>query len=118
MRADFEEYESEHNKYGFSVAEVKRDLNDIAKIQILNCQYLPNFVFAPDDIIVVVGQNGLVTNIMKYLESQAVIGVNPDTTRWDGALLPFKPQEALKIVIETIKGKRQIEEVMMAKARV
>jgi hypothetical protein len=42
---------------------------------------LDRFLFEPDDIIVVVGQDGLVANTAKYLANQPVIGINPDPGR-------------------------------------
>lgn len=45
------------------------------------------FLFAPDDIIVVVGQDGLVANVAKYLDGQPVIGIDPDPTRNAGVLV-------------------------------
>lgn len=47
---------------------------------------LDRFLFAPDDIVVVVGQDGLVPNTAKYLSGQLVIGVNPDAQVNDGVL--------------------------------
>mgnify|MGYP003299065223 CR=1 FL=1 len=41
---------------------------------------LSRFLFGPEDIIVIVGQDGLVANAAKYLDGQPVIGVNTDTT--------------------------------------
>ena len=35
------------------------------------------FVFGPEDVIVAVGQDGLVANVAKYLDGQPVIGVDP-----------------------------------------
>jgi hypothetical protein len=90
----------------------------VANIQMLDRAYLPNFLFAPEDIVVVVGQDGLVVNTLKYLDGQPVIGVNPDPSRWDGVLLPFTPKDAARIVRETLEGRRKTESVSMAKARV
>ena len=39
---------------------------------------LPRFLFEPGDIIVVVGQDGLVANVAKYLDGQVVVGINPE----------------------------------------
>lgn len=47
---------------------------------------LDRFVFENDDVLVAVGQDGLVANVAKYLDGQPVIGVNPDPTRYDGVL--------------------------------
>ncbi len=38
---------------------------------------LDRFRFSPDDIVVAVGQDGLIPNVAKYLSGQPVIGVNP-----------------------------------------
>ena len=59
------------------------------RYQVIDRGFLPNFVFAADDIVVALGQDGLVANTMKYLDGQPLVGVNPDTARWDGVLLPF-----------------------------
>jgi NAD kinase len=118
LGGDFDEYQAEHDQYGNSVQSVRRGIEELGNIQDLDRKYLPNFIFAPDDIVVVVGQDGLVANTIKYLEGQPVVGVNPDTGRWDGILLPFVPADAAKIVAETAAGKRKIEEITMARARV
>jgi NAD kinase len=45
------------------------------------------FLFAPEDIIVAVGQDGLVANVAKYLDGQRVLGVNPAPDQYDGVLV-------------------------------
>lgn len=52
---------------------------------------LDRFLFAPDDAVIVVGQDGLVANVAKYLKGQPVVGVNPDPERYDGVLCRHKP---------------------------
>ncbi|MQY09093.1 diacylglycerol kinase catalytic domain-containing protein [Actinomadura macrotermitis] len=49
---------------------------------------LDRFLFAPDDLVVVAGQDGLVANVAKYLDGQPVIGLNPDPARNPGVLVP------------------------------
>src|SRR5260370_3523442 len=53
---------------------------------------LATFLFAPDDVVIVVGQDGLVPNVAKYLDGQLTIGVNPDPQRYDGILCPHPPE--------------------------
>lgn len=55
---------------------------------------LDRFLFAPDDLVVAVGQDGLVANVAKYLDAQAVIGINPDPARNPGVLVPHTPEAA------------------------
>ena len=52
---------------------------------------LDRFLFSPDDIVLVVGQDGLVANTAKYLDGQLALGVNPDPERYDGVLCPHPP---------------------------
>jgi len=118
LGGDFDDYEEEHKQYTESLKLVRRGLEELANIQVLDRKFLPNFIFAPDDIIVVVGQDGLVANTLKYLAGQPLIGVNPDSSRWDGVLLPFKPADVKRILDDTVTGKRKFEEVTMARAKV
>ncbi|UKJ62793.1 hypothetical protein H1Q78_13735 [Cellulosimicrobium cellulans] len=39
---------------------------------------LSRFLVAPEDVVVVVGQDGLVANVAKYLHGQPVLGVDPE----------------------------------------
>lgn len=52
----------------------------------LDRSQLDRFVFNADDLVVVVGQDGLVPNVAKYLDGQLAIGVNPDPSHYDGIL--------------------------------
>lgn len=59
---------------------------------------LPRFLFDPEDVIIVVGQDGLVANVAKYLSGQPVLGVNPDPTRNPGILVHHSPEGAAAIL--------------------
>lgn len=43
------------------------------RLQRLDRGFLPNFLFPPDSLVVVVGQDGLVANTLKYLDGQCVL---------------------------------------------
>jgi NAD kinase len=116
LGGDFDDYDEEDRQYHVSLQEARQNMEGLGNLQILDRKYLPNFIFAPDDLVVVIGQDGLVANTIKYLDGQPVIGVNPDTSRWDGVLLPFAPKDVAKILRETLAGRRRIEEISMARA--
>jgi NAD kinase len=59
---------------------------------------LPRFQFAPGDIIVAVGQDGLVANIAKYLDGQLVIGIDPEPARNPGVLVSHSPRAAADLL--------------------
>ena len=73
-------------------------------------------IFGRNDIVVAVGQDGLVANVMKYLDGQPLIGVNPDTNRWDGVLLPFETDQLKDILPKVAALEYNIQEVTMAEA--
>jgi hypothetical protein len=87
------------------------------RYQIVDRAYLPNFVFAPDDIVVALGQDGLVANTMKYLSGQPLIGVNPEPSRWDGILLAFEPKDLESVLEDAASARRPTKSVTIAEAR-
>lgn len=58
---------------------------------------LSRFLFAPEDVVVIVGQDGLVANVAKYLDGQPVIGINPER----GVLAKHAPREAAELLHST-----------------
>ncbi|WP_434734340.1 sugar kinase (plasmid) [Rhizobium sp. YTUHZ044] len=116
LGADFSDYLAEKKRYETAISEVEASLRAVARVQRLDRRYLASFVFGPDDVVVVLGQDGLVANTLKYLDGQPVLGVNPDPKRWDGLLLPFNPKSLPKVIGEALKDKRPIKHVSMAKA--
>jgi len=71
------------------------------------------FLFAPEDIVVVVGQDGLVANVAKYLDGQPVIGIDPEPRRNAGVLVTHSPADAG----ELLRATTGIEERAMVEAR-
>ena len=49
---------------------------------------LAAFLFAPEDVVIVVGPDGLVANVAKYLRGQVVIGIDPRPGAERGPLVP------------------------------
>ena len=116
MGADFSDYIAENEEYIQAIENASKILNTIGIVQVLDRTFLPNYIFGPNDLVVAIGQDGLVANTLKYLNNQLLIGVNPDPKRWDGILLPFVVSDLSKIIPETFKNQRKIKEVTMAKA--
>jgi NAD kinase len=116
LGADFSVYQAEHDTY---VAEKRRAtgiLEAWGRYQVMNRDFLPNSLFGPSDIVVALGQDGLVANTMKYLDGHPLIGVNPDAARYDGLLLPFVTRDLPALLPEVAADKRPFRTVSMAKA--
>jgi NAD kinase len=117
LGADFGDYVKEQERYHQAVTEATVLLRALGRLQVLDRSFLPNFIFGQHDLIVVLGQDGLVANTVKYSSEQIIVGVNPDPERWDGVLLPFQVRDLPRIVPAAIAGKRPIKLVTMAKAQ-
>lgn len=113
---DFSDYEQEHKYYRIAKSCIVEYLHSLGRFQILEREYLTNFVFGPEDLVIALGQDGMVANIMKYLHGQPLLGINPDAGRFDGVLLPFKPLDLPKIIPEVLRGQRKTRKVTMALA--
>ena len=81
---------------------------------------LSRFLWEPDDVVAVVGQDGLVANTAKYLAGQPVIGVNPLPGLNPGSLVRHAPHEAVRLIgaaAEASASALACEELTMVRAR-
>lgn len=78
---------------------------------------LDRFVFGPEDVVVAVGQDGLVANVAKYLDGQPVVGVDPERGRNPGVLVPHAPQQVVDVLAGVERDDRPVQERTMVQAR-
>lgn len=114
LGADFSDYEQEHYEYVSAVKHAEETLGNFGMTYTLERNYLPNFIFGPDDVVLAIGQDGMVANTLKYLTQQPLLGVNPSPKRWDGVLLPFQVHDLQSVMPEVLRGGRKHKEVTMA----
>jgi NAD kinase len=74
------------------------------------------FLFGPEDIVVAVGQDGLVANVAKYLTGQPVLGVNPAPDLYDGVLVRIAPDRLARTLPATQQGDVAVERRTMVEA--
>jgi NAD kinase len=117
LGADFSDYEAEHRQYKEALRNTEMQLRELGRVQTLDRVFLTNFVFGPEDTVVVLGQDGLVANSLKYVDERPVVAVNPDPRRWDGVLLPFRVNDVSRIVLEVFAGQRTVRDITMARVR-
>ncbi|MBF4562316.1 NAD(+)/NADH kinase [Microbacterium sp. VKM Ac-2870] len=78
---------------------------------------LARFVFEPADIVLVVGQDGLVANAAKYLSAQPVIGIDPLPGVNPGVLVPHTPAAGVALAGAASEGTAAICERTMVHVR-
>jgi hypothetical protein len=77
---------------------------------------LDRFLFASDDVVVVLGQDGLVANVAKYLDGQPVIGLNPEPDRYPGVLVSLPPAAIGDLCADLAAGRARVQERTMVQA--
>lgn len=113
---DFKEYEAEHDVYQQSLDAVLRVAGGEARMKWIERKFLPNFLFGEQDIVVALGQDGLVANTAKYINGQPLLGVNPDPIRNDGVLLPFSKDSFESGLRSVLQNKFTCKHITMAQA--
>ena len=68
---------------------------------------LPRFLFGPEDIVLAVGQDGLVANVAKYLDGQPVVGINPEPERNPGVLVQHAPDAVAALLRRELPTERR-----------
>ena len=116
--ADFAAYRQEHDRYHAVVDRVRRECRGLApRVHVIERGFLPSYLFTPRDLVVAIGQDGLVVNTAKYLDGQPLVAINPDPGHLMGVLLPYRPEEAARAVARVMEGKEGVRAVTMAEVR-
>lgn len=114
---DFDLYEQEHDRQLGSFDKVLQVASRHLKVKVLDREYLPSNIFAPGEVVIVVGRDGLVANTAKYVHNIPIMGVNPDPTKYDGVLLPFKPDTLEDNLLRVLDQNYTHKAVSMAQAK-
>lgn len=77
---------------------------------------LNRFLFRPEDIVVAIGQDGLVANIAKYLNGQPVIGVSPDPASSEAVLTRHRVDRLPGLLKATAQADVEMEARAMVQA--
>ena len=85
----FDAIEEAHETHQAVLTRLRQAIPNTIKSQTIGRELVPRFMFGDDDLVITVGQDGLVSNTAKYLSGQPILAVNPDPDRFDGVLLPF-----------------------------
>jgi len=112
----FAPIEAAHAAYERSLADLMASLPAGIRTQRIERGFLPNFLFGPHDLVVTLGQDGLVVNVAKYLTGQPLVAFNPDPERIDGVLVPFAVATAPATLGAALAGALPVRRVTMARA--
>lgn len=117
LGGNFDDYEEEHEIFHQALISLQTQLSTIIKNKTIERKYLPSYIFSEKNLIVVIGQDGLVANTAKYSKNCPIIAVNPDKKRYDGILLPFDTSDFILGVEKVITQQFQSKIMRFAEAK-
>jgi NAD kinase len=117
LGGDFSDYELEHEIFHESLNSLQTQLSKLIKHKIVERPYLPTFIFSKKNLIIVIGQDGLVANTAKYSQGIPIVAVNPDKQRYDGVLLPFDTSDFVLGVESVISDDYKSQQMQFAEAK-
>lgn len=113
----FSDYEEEHDVFYDSLGIVQKELSKVVKNKTLDRSFLPAFLFNEKQVVIVIGQDGLVANTAKYVNGIPIMAINPDSKRYDGQLLPFHPRTFIYTLENVLRNKFNYKDTFFAEAK-
>ncbi len=114
---DFSPIQAAHDRYHRILDRIRALIPKGLNSHVIDRDFLPSYAFNETDIVVAVGQDGLVVNTAKYLSGQPMIAVNPDPESIDGVLLPYTVDSFGEAVHKVCGRDALFRHVTMAEAR-
>lgn len=117
LGGNFEEYEIEDDIFRHSLNSLQTQLSKVIKNKTVDRQFVSSYIFSAKNIIIVIGQDGLVANTAKYSVNLPIVAVNPDTERYDGILLPFNTSNFIQGVENVLANTYNAQIMRFAEAK-
>lgn len=117
LGGNFDDYEIENDIFQNALQSLQLQLSKVIKNKIVERNFVSSFLFSENQLIIVIGQDGLVANTAKYAKNIPIIAVNPDQERFDGVLLPFDISNFIDGVEKVISNTYQSKTMRFAEAK-
>ena len=110
------ETEEQHLQYEQTRPRVLGQIPGDWRVATVQRAKLDRFLFAEDDVVIVLGQDGLVANVAKYLDGHPVIGLNPEVGHHPGVLVRHRPEALGDLCADLLAGRDDSEHRTMVEA--
>ena len=111
-----EEIEARHARFGETLKQARAAVPVEWRQTLVKRADFDRFLFGPEDVVVAVGQDGLVANVAKYLHGQPVLGINPAPDLYDGVLVRVPLATLARMLPASIHGDVPMERRTMVEA--
>ena len=109
----YEEYEREERKLKEAAFRIKSVAAELGPVLEIERNLLPSTPLGRHDVLIAIGQDGLVANTLRYSADIPILGVNPDPDSYEGTLLPFDVGSAIRY-LKCRPAREHCEEVTLA----
>lgn len=113
---DIQDLADRHEAFNAALLRVRHAIPEAWRVARVQRADLDRFLFAPEDVVIAVGQDGLVANLAKYLAGQPVVGVNPAPDLFEGVLVPLRVEGLSPLLTAVAEGHADLERRTMARA--
>ncbi len=113
----FEECKDAHEMYQTSLSKVLSSIPRTTRQQILDKRNLDTYVFGDKDLVVAVGDPGLVANLGKYVGNQPVMSINPDQGRYASTFACGTSESFAQLFSLAMHGDLPLEALTLAEAK-
>ncbi len=114
---DFQQIASRDLSYQSALSRIRTAIPGDLKLHVIERQMLAQYRFEAKDVVVTLGQDGLVANVAKYLDGQPLMAVNPDPATIEGVLLPISVAGFPAALRRVLTEAAETQSVTMAEAR-
>jgi NAD kinase len=99
-------YEKEEDRLEGAVSQIVEATRELGPTLVVERNVLPGTPFVPSDVVIAVGQDGLVVNTLRYTQTIPIFGVNPDPEAYEGTLLHFSVKSLLNYLAKPPEKER------------
>lgn len=117
MGLAFGDYEEADRTYASALETLTSSLPGSPRHLFIDRSFLPTYTFDESDLVVTLGNNGLVVNAAKYVGGRPILGVNADPDREEGIVAQFEVEEVESHIRAILENKYRLRQVTMAEAR-
>lgn len=114
---DFRTIANRDLTYQAALSRIRTSIPGDLKVHVIERRMLSQYRFESKDVVVTLGQDGLVANVAKYLDGQPLVAVNPDPQTIDGVLLPVSVDSFPAVLRRVLTEAASATAVTMAEAR-
>lgn len=113
---DLEEVDARHGRHDAARRHVLGAVPPSWRTATVRRDELDRFLFTDDDVVLVLGQDGLVANVARFLTGQPVLGLDPEHAHRAGVLTAHPPEACADLLADLGRGTGSLEERAMVRA--